>query len=65
MRGSDGKLRLSEKERRKVWKDHMEKIMNQENYWNHNVEEDSAESRVVCVGREEVLQALNKNRNSL
>ena len=43
----------------------MEKIMNEENYWDHNVEEDSAESRVVCVGRLEVLRALNKNRNSL
>ena len=29
--GSDGKLCLSEKERGKVWKDYMERIMNEEN----------------------------------
>ena len=31
MRGADGKLSFSEKDRGKVWKDHMEKIMNEEN----------------------------------
>ena len=31
MRGSDGKLCFSEKERGKVWKDYMERIMNVEN----------------------------------
>ena len=31
MRGSDGKLCFSEKERGKVWKDYMERIMNKEN----------------------------------
>ena len=32
MRGSDGKLCFSEKERGNVWKDHMERIMDEENY---------------------------------
>ena len=31
MRGSDGKLCFSEKERGNVWKDYMERIMNEEN----------------------------------
>ena len=31
MRGSDGKLCFSENERGKVWKDYMERIMNEEN----------------------------------
>ena len=60
MRGSDGKLCFSEKERIKVWKNHMERIMNEENYWDHIVEGDALEGPVVCVSREEVLQALNK-----
>ena len=30
MRGSDGKLCFSEKEKGKVWKDYMERVMNQE-----------------------------------
>ena len=65
MRGSDGKLCFSEKERRIVWKDYMERIMNEENDWDRNVEGDAAEGPVVCVSREEVLQTLNENRKSL
>ena len=59
MRGSDGKLCFSEKERGKVWKNYMEWIMNEENDWDRNVEGDVVEGPVVCVSREEVLQELN------
>ena len=52
MRGSDGKLCFSEKERSKVWQDYMEKIMNEGNDWDHNVEGDTVEGTVVCVSRE-------------
>ena len=38
----------------------MDRIMNEENYWDHNVEGDAVDGPVVCVSREEVLQALNK-----
>ena len=58
-RGSDGKLYLSEKERGKVWKDYMERNMHEENDWDHNVDGDAVEGPVVCVSREEMLQALN------
>ena len=37
MRGSDGKLCFSENERGKVWKYYMERIMNEENDWDHNM----------------------------
>ena len=60
MRGSDGKLCFSEKGRCKVWKDYMERIMNEENDWDHNVEGDEVEGPLVCVSREEMLQALNE-----
>ena len=60
MRGSDGKLCLSEKGRGKVWKDYMERIMNEENDWDHNVEEDAVEGPVVCVSRVEILQVLDE-----
>ena len=62
--GSDGKQCFSEKERGKVWKDYMERIMNEENYWVRNVEGDAVEGPVICVSREEVLQALNEDRKS-
>ena len=57
MWGSDGKLCFSEKDRGKVWRYYMEWIMNEENDWDHNVEGDALEVPVVCVSREEVLQA--------
>ena len=59
MRGSDGKLCFSEKERGKVCKDYMKRLMKEENDLDHNVEGDAIEGPVVSVSREEVLQALN------
>ena len=38
----------------------MERIMNGENDWDHNVEGVAVEGPVVCVCGEEVLQALNE-----
>ena len=58
--GSDGKLCFCEKDRANVWKDCMERIMNEENDWDQYVEGDAVEGPVVCVGIEEVLQALNE-----
>ena len=55
MRGS---LCFSEKERGRVWKDYVERIMNEVNDWDHKVEGDAVEGPVVLVSREEVLQAL-------
>ena len=53
MRGSDGELCFSEKERGKVWKHDTERIMNEENDWDHNVEGYVVESPVVCISRED------------
>ena len=60
MRGSNGKLCYTEKKRGKVWKNYMERITNEENYWGHNVEGDPVEGPVVYLSIEEVLQALNE-----
>ena len=60
MRGSDGKLCFGEKERSKVWKDYMNRIMNEENDCYHNEEEDAVEGPVVCVSRYCVVQVLNE-----
>ena len=51
MRGSDGKLCLREKERCKIWKDYMERIMNEENDLDQNVAGDAVDCPVVCVCR--------------
>ena len=47
MRGSDGKLCFSEKERGKFWKDYMERIMNEENDWDPNVVAEAVEGAAV------------------
>ena len=41
MRGSNGRLNFSEKDRGKVWKEHMERIVNEENEWDENVKDNS------------------------
>ena len=46
MRGSDGKLCFSEKERGKVWTYYMERIMSEENDWDRNVEEIHAKAEI-------------------
>ena len=35
MREKDGMLGFSEKDRKRIWKHHMEEIMNKENDWDH------------------------------
>ena len=35
MRGKDGRLGFSEKDRKRIWKNHSEKIKNKENNWDH------------------------------
>ena len=36
----------------------MEKVMNEENYWDHNVEGDVVEGPVDCVYRDDVVHLL-------
>ena len=60
MRGSDGRLNFSEEDRGRVWKEHMERIMNEENAWNQKVQADLVEGPVEMVIREEVVKALGK-----
>ena len=43
----------------------MERIMNEENDLDRNVEGDAAEGPVVCVSREEVLQALSEMKTGI
>ena len=59
-RGSDGKVCFSEKERGKVWKNYMERIVIEENDWDHNVDRDAVGGSVVCISIEEVLQTLSE-----
>ena len=42
----------------------MEWIINEENDWDHNVERGAVEGPVVCVSREDLLQALNEMKTA-
>ena len=56
LRGGDGRLGFSEENRAKIWKEHMEKIMNEENEWDRMVETDLVEgpsddgTMQACIG---------------
>ena len=51
MRGIDGRLNFREKDRGKVWKEHMERIMNQQNEWDQNVKAELLEGPFERVRR--------------
>ena len=47
-----------EEDRAKIWKEHMEKIMNEENEWDSMVETDLIEGPVEKVVRNEIVEAI-------
>ena len=52
IKDKDGRLAVSEKDRGKLWKEHMEKIMNMENKWDQMVKADIVERTVEGVAFE-------------
>ena len=48
-------------DRGRVWKEHMERIMNEENEWDQNVQADLVEGPVERVSREEVVQQVGRS----
>lgn len=58
VRDKFGKLCVDERERAKVWKDHMEKVMNEENEWDGDVAIDVTHGPIKMVTREEVEEAV-------
>ena len=55
MRGSNGRLNFSEIDRGRVWKEYMERIMNEENEWDQNVQADLVEGPFERVSQEELM----------
>ena len=58
LRGGDGRLGFSEEDRVKIWKNYMEKIMNEENEWDCMVETDLVEGIVEKVAHNEIVEAM-------
>ena len=63
LRGGDGRLGFIEKDREKIWKEHMEKIMNEENEWDRMVETDLVEGLVEIVVRDEIVEAMQSMKS--
>ena len=53
-----GKLCVDERERAQAWKDHMEKVMNEENEWDRDVEVDVVQGPIEEVTLAEVEKAI-------
>ena len=47
----------------KIWKKHMEKIMNEENKWDHMVETDLVEGPVEKVARNKIVEAVQSMKS--
>ena len=61
MSGSDGRLCFSKKGRCRIWIDNIEKVINEENNYDHNIERDAVVGPYVCVCKELVQVLKNKN----
>ena len=57
LRGRQGQLGFIEENGAKIWKEHMEKIMNKENEWDHMVETNVVEGPMEKVARNEIVKA--------
>ena len=60
MKDKHGRIVVNEKDCGKLWKEHMEKILNAENEWDQMAEADMVEGPVEGVTYKEVMKAMNK-----
>ena len=61
--GGDSRLSFTEEDRAKIWKEHMEKIMNEENKWDRMVETGLVEGPVEKVVRNEIVEAIQSMKS--
>ena len=60
LRGSNRQLGFLERDRAKIWKELMEKIMNENHEWDHMVETDVVEGPMEKVARNEIVEAIRR-----
>ena len=56
-------MKISVDDRKKIWKEHMEKLMNVENEWNDSNDASKVEDTMKRIEVEEVLCAMNRYEN--
>jgi len=60
LKGVSGKVIVDEKAIKDSWKEYMEKLMNEENEWDHRIEATVKEGPTDCIRVDEVAAALKK-----
>ena len=63
LRGKDGRLGFIEEDRAKIWKEHIEKTINEESEWNHMMETDVVEGPVEKLARNEIVEAIQSMKS--
>ena len=54
---------LDEEGRKTIWKEYMEKLLNEENEWDHDVSCEKKEGPHCCISKEEMRNALQNMKN--
>jgi len=60
IKGASGKVIVDDKGIKESWKEYMEKLMNEENEWDHKILAGVKEGRVDCIRISEVTPALKR-----
>ena len=60
IKGRYARIGFSQEDRSKIWKEHMEKIMNEDNAWDYRVDAAMVEEPVEKVSPKEVREAIRK-----
>ena len=62
IKGTSGKVIVDEKGIRESWKEYMEKLMNEENEWDHRISAEVKEGPADCIRIAEVRAVLKKTK---
>jgi len=60
MKGVSGKVTVNKKQIKDSWKEYVEKLMNEENEWDHGISAEVKEGPADCIRIGEVAAALKK-----
>ena len=61
LKDESGAVKVSMDDRKKIWKEHMEKLMNVENKWSDSIDASTVEGAVKRIEVEEVQCEMNRN----
>ena len=64
LKGVSSKVIVNEKGIKDSWKEYMEKLMNEENEWDHGISAEVKEGPADCIRNSEVAAALKKMKSN-